>query len=731
MIDLSPYIGDIATRLLGTPNAKLSSSTQLRFGTNGSIAVEIGGAKVGTWYDHEHEHGGGPWELLSEHGYYDGAAVAWLKSEIGVDVEKLRAKPKGRKPFNIVAVYRYDDENRSPLFEVCRLDPKDFRQRRPDGGWTVKGIRQVPYRLQGLIAAKGGRVLVMEGEKDCDLATSLGLVATTNPGGIGKWRAEYARYFKTDDVVIIADNDKGGRDHARHVAASLAPVAGQVRILDLPVPEKGDFTDWFYAAGRTSQEFEALVAEARPWVAQPESEQATGAAEEIHIVDPGAPYKIAKLFRRMSFSISGTPTLYHQHDGFYSWNGTAYPELGETELRAKLYAFLNRCVVRNSKGALEPYKPNMARVANVLDGLRAASNLSGSISAPAWLDQVVDLAPEDIIGCANGLLHLPTLDLLPHSPIFYTHNALAFGFERNAVEPSEWPRFLSQLWPDDPQSIAGLQEIFGYCLTNDTRQQKAFLIVGPKRSGKGTIARVLRRLLGDDNVVAPTLAGIATNFGLEPLIDKRVGIISDARLGGKADQQIIAERLLSITGEDALTIDRKFRKAWTGRMQIRFVVLSNELPRLADASGALVSRFIVLVLKQSFYGREDQGLTDRLLLELPAILNWAIAGLARLRERGHFIQPASAAEAVQQMEDLSSPIGAFLRDRCIIGQGRAIWCSRLFEIWCEWCKAQGRDHTGDAQTFGRNLRAVVPGLKTSHIRTESGQIRRYEGLGLR
>src|SRR5262249_43797204 len=161
-----------------------------------------------------------------------------------------------------------------------------------------------------------------------------------------------------------------------------------------------------------------------------------------------------------------------------------------------------------------------------------------------------------------------TLDLLPHTPAFYNHNALDFAFDPKAHQPGHWLQFLRQLWPDDQAAIDTLQEIFGLCLTGDTAQQKAFLIVGPRRSGKGTSARVLSQLIGSDNVVAPTLAGLGTNFGLWPLIGKRVAIISDARLGARADQQIIAERLLSITGEDGITVDRKFMSPWTGRLQV-------------------------------------------------------------------------------------------------------------------------------------------------------------------
>ena len=104
------------------------------------------------------------------------------------------------------------------------------------------------------------------------------------------------------------------------------------------------------------------------------------------------------------------------------------------------------------------------------------------------------------------------------------------------------------------------------------------------------MGRVLTALLGKSNVCAPTLASLSQCFGLWPLIGKQLAIISDARLGGRADQQAIAERLLSISGEDGITIDRKYLVQWTGRLTTRFVIMTNELPRITDASGALASR---------------------------------------------------------------------------------------------------------------------------------------------
>ena len=121
----------------------------------------------------------------------------------------------------------------------------------------------------------------------------------------------------------------------------------------------------------------------------------------------------------------------------------------------------------------------------------------------------------------------------------------------------------------------------------------------------------------------------------------RIALVSDARLGQKSDHAAIAERLLSISGEGSTgdRIDRKFLSAWTGRLPTRFLIFTNELPRLADASGALANRFIVLTMQNSFLGNEDPGLTSRLLRELPGILNWAREGYLRLQERGYFVQP--------------------------------------------------------------------------------------------
>src|SRR5690625_3155085 len=102
----------------------------------------------------------------------------------------------------------------------------------------------------------------------------------------------------------------------------------------------------------------------------------------------------------------------------------------------------------------------------------------------------------------------------------------------------------------------------GLFLTLDTSFQKAPMLVGPPRSGKGTITGVIEALVGPENFASLTLSKFATNFGLQSAIGKSVIAVPDARLSGRADLTQIVENLLAITGEDVVTIDRKYREPW-------------------------------------------------------------------------------------------------------------------------------------------------------------------------
>jgi hypothetical protein len=175
----------------------------------------------------------------------------------------------------IVGRYDYHDAEGTLLFQAIRFEPKDFRQRRPDGRggwiWNLNGVRPVLYRLpEALEAVKSGEtVYLTEGEKDADRLRNLGLVATTNPMGAGKWRGSYSETLRGADVVIIRDNDAAGKEHAEQVARSLCGTAATVKVLELTgLADKGDASDWLEAGG-TVEELVRLAREAPEWERQP------------------------------------------------------------------------------------------------------------------------------------------------------------------------------------------------------------------------------------------------------------------------------------------------------------------------------------------------------------------------------------------------------------------------------------------------------------------------------
>jgi len=332
-VDFAQHMATVARAILGEPREK--NGHQWRYGNHGSLSVDV---KAGTWFDHENNEGGGVLDLIMKHKGVDKAGVLDFLAELrcierrpiaslkpsGASAIGLRAKdeaeavkaaaqpiidltglkikkPAPRKPrFEIVKTWAYTDETGAELFEVCRLEDgtiaedgkrnKTYRQRHKtsDGyEYSVKGIRQVPYRLPRLIKAieQGVIVFIVEGEKCADAVFDLGAVATTNAGGAKKFHDELVPYFKGADIVILPDNDKAGEGHLDVAAEKLRTAAARVRVLHLPgLPPKGDVFDWI-AAGGTFEQLGALVDAAGD--AEPTAEEAVekAASEADNVVE--------------------------------------------------------------------------------------------------------------------------------------------------------------------------------------------------------------------------------------------------------------------------------------------------------------------------------------------------------------------------------------------------------------------------------------------------------------
>ena len=398
------------------------------------------------------------------------------------------------------------------------------------------------------------------------------------------------------------------------------------------------------------------------------------------------------------------------------YTGEGYEVYPDECLKAALYKHLDGLFFADEKGEMRPLRLNRQTVSNVLDALIACDTLvAGDI--PQWTDGRPGAT--EFLALQNGLLHLKTRKRHLHDPAYFNTTVLPYAFDPAAACP-RWLAFLNSLWPKDPESVELLQEWFGYIGTADTRYQKMLLIVGPKRSGKGTIARVAEAMIGAANCCSPTMGAMAQNFGMASLIGKRLAVFGDARISGRSDTAIIVDRLLSLSGGDLQTISRKYRDEWIGTPETRITILSNEIPKLADASGAMASRFLLLELKRSFFGKEDHGLQEALLEELPGILNWALDGLDRLTTRGRFAELSSSIDGLEAMTALGSPITSFVRERCEVKPGMATACKTLYAAWCEWCEEQGISRVSAMEVFGRDLKAAYPECERKQFRSGGG-----------
>jgi hypothetical protein len=293
MSSLVQHTSAIARLLLGEPNKGLSKKTELRFGNNGSMSVDL---LKGTWYDNELKEGGGivdlikrgghePREWLASHGFGDDPRPSNPK---GGDQRNSKPAPGERKVLE--ATFDYTDETGELLYQTLRYNfvgpdgqpvtgkdgkpKKTFSQRRkaqpgdePEkvhDGWfySVKGVRLVPYRLPELqeAVAMDRTIFIPD---------------------------SFAEFFAGADVILLPDNDEPGTKHADMIGANLTGAARSIRLLQLPaLPPKGDVIDWLDGGG-TLDRLDDLAAKARALGDRPIRFGAVWFSEtQTHLEDP-------------------------------------------------------------------------------------------------------------------------------------------------------------------------------------------------------------------------------------------------------------------------------------------------------------------------------------------------------------------------------------------------------------------------------------------------------------
>lgn len=689
------------------------------------------------------------------------AEVAQIKRMPLESYKAFGAHPAKRGKLTVARVPMFDEQRAEcGHFDIGTISPEALK------GWNAKRPK-----LPGLFIATwpepatttdSSPCIITEGVKDAAALHGLGFLAIGLPGS--ELAAKFARVFSGCHVIIVPDRDTPGEEAARYSAARLASIAASVRIATLPSELKeshGDGVREILAKKNGEQLLRQAIADAATWIPgeHPDYESPPQANES-----PSDPHRLARLYVdqrcRVNDSPSDPQTLRFWRDEWWRWDASAacYLRLSITEIRADLSATIKREFDRIAIEMLKEFnaadagsnpnkkeKPPVAiqvttsLVTNVLAALSSLCLTASVVDQPSWLtspDFVPPFSAKEVIATQSKLIHLPSLVAdsecaLDPTPEFFSSSSVAYEFDAAADCPA-WCEFLESVWPDDPDTIIALQEWFGYLLLPDNSRNKMLLIIGPPRSGKGTIAGIIKAIVGDQNVASPTLRSFSENFGLWPLVGKSVAIVPDARLGGVQDPISIVEKMLSVSGGDPMDIRRMHLPPLLSvRLPTRFVIFSNEMPSLRDSSGALASRLVLLRMQRSFLGSEDRTLFSRLLTELPGILNWAIEGWERLQSQKDFTQPETGEDVLNEFGELSSPISNFVEEFCDIESDAESTKDELFLAWKRFCKAHNRDHEGTLDTFCKDLRACVHTIKDIRKREKEKRWRVYRGIKIK
>ena len=635
--------------------------------------------------------------------------------------------------------WTYTDEVGHPLIDVYRFDysdgSKDYRQGPAGTGkfGTVKAIRNTLYNLPAVLRQvdSNGVVWVVEGERSAEALIELGEVATTQRQGASQsWPGEFTHVLLgASEVRIVADFDAAGFKRALAVGRALHREKIPVTVWRSATTGKGDDIVDHLAAMKSKDELvrlssEELKAQIEEW----SSDEDTNDNQEREVwPNANTPLAVARQYVDTYHKHRVCPTLVFWRDEFHEWDADSnfYRTIEDMEMRHRLYSTFDSAVVETELGP-KPWVPTKEKLNRVLDALQALSHVSGDLDR-AWRSS---RRAANVISFRNGNYDIDSKTLSPPTPDLLSQLALPFDYDPDAPKPVRWFQFLHELFPDDTDSQRALQEWFGYVLSGRLNLHSMFAIVGPKRSGKSTVAEILKRLVGFDNTTSPTLQSMTTGFGLSSWLGKTLAVIEDARFNPKNTEQT-TELLLRISSGNAVEVDRKFKHPRSVVLPTRIMYVSNEFPNIVDHSGALFSRFVFLRTTRTFAGMEDRELVAKLTEELPGIMLWSLDGLYRVLDQGQFTRVRSMETVKRDIEEMQSPIKGFMRDRCERVTGA--WTSKadLYEAYQQWCVETGVKYVPTQVVFGRNLLAAYPTLSTSRVRLDGVQIWGYDLVSLK
>ncbi len=606
---------------------------------------------------------------------------------VGLSLRDLMAERSNRNDeatrgkSRIVATYDYRDEADKIVFQVVRFEPKDFRQRRPDdnGGWNwkVKGIRVVPFLLPRIVKHPNETAFVVEGEKDALALSKLGLVATCNSGGAGKWRAEHAEFLRGRHVVVLPDNDEAGGKHADQVARSLSGVATSIKVIELPgLPPKGDVSDWL-AGGGTKDELLRIVEDSSEW--EPTNDRLFTLQDQSGWTDLANSKRfVDKYHSELLFVPAWGKWL--------SWDGCRWKDdsgIG-VQQRAKRYA--------------DSLWGELGRLASQLgdDGVKAVASFIRATSQAAKISAFLKLAESDervvcqieelnsdplLLNVQNGTIDLRTGTLRTHSLSDRITQLAPVTFDPAAQCP-RWLQTLELVFDGDLTLVEYVQLLLGYSISGDVGLALLPIAYGSGNNGKSTVWNCVAELLGDYAALANESLLLGDNEGHPTdkamLYQKRFVPISEPERGSRLRESRVKE----LTGDALVTARRMREDFWTFKRTHTFWLSTNHLPKVSGTDQAIWRRikiipFTVDISKKVKPVPDFAGILAT--EEGSGILNWLLAGWMRYQTQQAIVEPDAVRRATTGYRADSDTLGEFLAENCVVEAGAIATASSLFE----------------------------------------------------
>lgn len=594
----------------------------------------------------------------------------------------------------------------------------------------IAGYLHIRHKQDTEPEEENGPIVITEGFSDWAVFSSLGFDTFGKPSCSFQLDS-LAPLLATRKVIIVGDNDpdEAGK---RGMEASFQQLRFKCPNIVKVLPPSGikDARQWYNIEKFSFSSFLKYC------------EQNGDASAEDNTLNDISPLTVATAWLRAEKTLRGVSTVRNYKGGWLQFEDGCYREYPEEQLKADLYNFLEdkQHCVRDKDGNIVKIvnvAPNRSLIINVIDSLLAKCVVAQD--PPYFMDGWEShREPSDLVVFNNGVLDIGDYEcgdatLIPHSASYFNMSMIPHNFD-TSTEPVDIISYFRQIFNDDEEKLALLQEWFGYNLVPDQSYEAIMMFVGMPRSGKGTTLDIMTAMLGKRQTAMTTMKDLCGRFEFDSLMGKLSAQIRDASMSKRsADPTVALETIKTITGGDPVSVDRKFKtKLSNVKLSCRFTLAVNDLPELPDNSRALESRLHFLSFPNSYVGKEDRGLKRRLTRNeeaMQGLLNWSLEGLIRLHENGRFTRPSSSEQLFDEFRALTSPVSEFIEECCDIGSYQDAM-EDVYKCWRQWATANGL-YLGKRSQLSRNLSALKSDFGISRIVDGDNIISTYKGFKLK